>query len=225
MRPLPSPSISTTKRSDFLEDLTVIREDPQVKKLARARAADPDLAEDALQETFDAVARVKHPERINDLRKYFCKILIRNVYRLQRQLGAAAMDDAGDLVDACGRGLGGEALPPLFDEAVHTSMIARNWFERLAKQHVVLFGNVAGRSPDPRRYRDVIAAAAEGMLLATVAGDFRDVDLNFALRATYPEWFAERGVAISNIHQRLARGRADTCSLLQAVISRDELRS
>ena len=62
------------------------------------------------------------------------------------------------------------------------------------------------------------------MLLAIVTGDFREVDLNLALRAAYPEWFAER-CGVSNIHQRLARARADIRDLLKTVISLDELRS
>lgn len=200
-------------------------EDRQVKQLARARAADPDLAEDALQETFDAMARIKHAEYIEDLRKYFCKVLVRNVYRLQGQLGADVMGDPAGLADACGRRLGGGALPPLFDEAVHTDMLARKWLERLAKQRAARSGKVPGRSPEPGRYRDVIAATAEGMLLAIAAGDFRDVDLNLSLRAAYPEWFAERGVATANIHQRLARARADVSRLLRAVVRRCELES
>jgi DNA-directed RNA polymerase specialized sigma24 family protein len=221
---LPSPSISAAERSDYLDHLTLIREDPQVKKLARVRAGDPDMAEDALQETFYALARIRQPQHIDDLRKYFCKVLIHSVYRLRGQLGAVTVDDAGGLADASGRALGGEAPPPLLDEVVHTNMVARNWLERLAKQRAALTGSVPGRSPEPGRYRDVIMTTAEGMLLAIVAGDFREVDLNLALRAAYPEWFAERRVAMSNIHQRLTRARADIRNLLKTVISLDELR-
>lgn len=220
-----SPSISAADRSNYLDQLTLIREDPQVKKLARVRAGDPDMAEDALQETFYLLAKISQPQRIEDLRKYFCKVLIRSIYRLRGHLGAVAVDDAGALVDASGRGLGGEPSPPLFDEVTHTNMVARNWHDRLAKQRVGLTGSVPGRSPEPGRYRDVIMTTAEGMLLAIVTGDFREVDLNLALRAAYPEWFAERRVAMGNIHQRLTRARSDIRDLLKTVISLDELRS
>ena len=182
------------------------------------------MAEDALQETFYALARIRQPQHIDDLRKYFCKVLIHSVYRLRGQLGAVTVDDAGGLVDASGRGFGGEAPQPLLDEVVHTNMVARNWHERLAKHRAALTGSVPGRSPEPGRYRDVIMTTAEGMLLAIVIGDFREVDLNLALRAAYPEWFAERRVAMSNIHQRLTRARADIRDLLKTVISLDELR-
>lgn len=222
---MPSPSFSATERSDYLEHLTVIREDPQVKRLARARAADPGAAEDALQEAFYVMAKIKRPEYIDDLRKYFCKVLLRCIYQMSAQLGAVTVNDAGGLVDACGRGLGGEALPPQFDEAVHTDILTKSWLERLAKQRATLTDKVPGRSAKPGRYRDVIGTSTEGMLLAIATGDFRDVDLNLTLRAAYPEWFAERGVAISNIHQRLARARADIRDLLKSVISRDELDS
>jgi hypothetical protein len=220
---LPSPSFSAAERSVYLEHLTLIREDPQVKRLAHARAADLGMAEDALQEAFYVMAKIKRPECIDDLRKYFCKVLIRSLYQMHGQLGASAVDDAGGLVDACGRRLDGGALPPPFHESVHINMLARNWLECLAKQRAALTGNVPGRSPAPGRYRDVIVAAAEGMLLAITTGDFREVDLNLTLRAAYPEWFAERCVAISNIHQRLARARADVCRLLRALIRRGEL--
>lgn len=222
---MPSPANPTAGRADYLEQLTAIREDPQVKKLARARAADPDLADDALQETFDAVARIRHPEQIDDLRRYYCKVLIRNVYRLHAQLGADVVGDPERLADARARGLGGEALPPLFDETVHTDMLARSWLERFAKQRAVLARKVPGRSPKPGQYRDVIVTTAEGMLLAVATRDFRAVDLNLSLRAAYPGWFAERGSEIGNIHQRLARGRADVCRLLRTFIRRGELYS
>ena len=43
-------------QSDYLQQLVTIREDPQVKDLARRRAGDPDVAQDALQETYYAMA-------------------------------------------------------------------------------------------------------------------------------------------------------------------------
>jgi hypothetical protein len=210
-------------RSDYLERLAVIREDPLIKKLAHRKAGDPELAKDALQEAYYAMAKMD-PEQIEDLRKYFCTVVTHTAYRLRGQLRAAVVDDPAGLVDACGRKLGGESLPPTFDEAVHTNMVADNWRERLAMKHMALANNVPGRSPDPDRYRNAIATVSKEMLYAILAGDFRDADLNLALRAAYPGWFAGRSIGASNIHQRFTRARADIRDLLKTVISLDELR-
>ena len=120
-------------RSDYLEQLAVIREDPQVKNLAHRRAGDPELAKDALQEAYYAMAKMD-PEQIEDLRKYFCTVVTHTAYRLRGQLRAAVVEDPAGLVDASGRKLGGESLPPTFDEAVHTNMMGDNWRECLAMQ-------------------------------------------------------------------------------------------
>jgi DNA-directed RNA polymerase specialized sigma24 family protein len=208
-------------RSDYLERLAAIREDPQVKKHALRRAGDPELAKDTLQEAYYAMAKMD-PEQIEDLRKYFWTVVSHTAYHLRGQLRAAAVDDPAGLVDAGGRKLG-ESLPPAFDDAVHTSMVADNWRERLAMNYATLASDVPGRSPDPERYRSAVAAVSKEMLDAILGGDFRDADLNLVLRATYPEWFAQRCVAISNIHQRLARARGDIRKFLATVVSRDEL--
>jgi hypothetical protein len=221
---LPSSSMPDDSRSDYLERLAVIREDPQVKNLAHRRAGDPELAKDALQEAYYAMAKMD-PVQIEDLRKYFCTVVTHTAYRLRGQLRAAVVDDPAGLVDASGRKLGGESLPPTFDEAVHTNMMGDNWRECLAMNHVALTSNVPGRSPDSDKYRNVIATVSKEMLNAILTGDFREVDLNLALRAAYPEWFAERCVGVSNIYQRFARARADIRDLLKTVISLDELRS
>jgi DNA-directed RNA polymerase specialized sigma24 family protein len=220
---LPSLPNPAEPRRAYLEQLAKIREDPEVMRLAHRRAEDPELARDALQEAYYLMAKIDDPEQIEDLKKYFSKVVIRTVHRLRSQLKEAAVDDAGSLADACGRKLGGEPLSPPFDEAVRTNMLASNWRESLDMNRAALASDVPGRSPKPDRYRDDIATVARETLNAIVTGDFRDADINVALCAAYPEWFAERGVTISNIHQRLARGRVDVSSLLRAIITRDEL--
>jgi DNA-directed RNA polymerase specialized sigma24 family protein len=220
---LPSLSTPADPRRAYFERLAMVREDPEVKRLAHRRAEDPELAKDALQEAYYLMAKMDDPEQVEDLKKYFCKVVIRTVHRLRGQSKEAAVDDAASLADACGRKLGGEPLSPPFDEAVRTNMLASDWRESLDTNRAVLTGDVPGRSPEPDRYRDDIATVAEETLNAIVTGDYRDADLNVALRGAYPEWFAERGVAISNIHQRLARGRADVGTVLRAIITRDEL--
>ena len=219
------PSTTPAERQSYLQQLLAIWEDPQVKNLARAWARDSDLAEDALQETYYAMARVKNPELIEDARSYFCRVLMRTIGHLRGQLGAVLVDDFSGLADACQRKLGGGVLSPPFDELVNTKLLARNWLRCLASRGATLTQDVPGRSPDPDRYRLAVVTTAVWMLLAIVSGDFRPEDLNPTLRAAFREWFAGDGVATSNIQQRLSRGRADIGDLLKSVISLEELRS
>ena len=86
-------------RSEFLRQLLEIRQDPQVRSLARRRAVSLDLAEDALQEAYYAVAKVKNPGQISNLRAYFCRVLVRKADELRDEKGprsahACALDDA-----------------------------------------------------------------------------------------------------------------------------------
>lgn len=221
---MPGPS-TPAGRSDYFDQLTEIREDPQVKKLARTKTGAPDLAEDVLQEAYYAMATVEHPEQIEDLRKYFCTVVVRMAYRLRGQSRTVAVVDVGGLADTCGRKLGGEAPPPPFDETIITKLLAREWLRYLAAQGAALLREVPGRSAEPDRYRIVVVTTAVWLLRAIVTGDFRHEDLNLTLRTAFREWFAEDGVAASNIQQRLSRGRTDIGNLLQTAISRDELRS
>jgi hypothetical protein len=217
---LPSPSIPDDGWSDFLEQLTAIREDPKVKNLARSRAGDSELAEDALQEAYYAVARLKNPERIVDLRAYYYRVLMRNIHRLRSQLGAILIEDFGIVADTCQRKPGGEPPPPPFDEAVGSNLLIQGFLRYLALHRAALTRTVPGRSPDPARYRGVIVTVVERMLQASVAGGLSDAEQNLAFRTLYPQWFAEAAGAISNIHQRSSRARADVCRLLQAIVRR-----
>jgi DNA-directed RNA polymerase specialized sigma24 family protein len=203
--------------------LAAIREDPKVKNLARARAGDSELAEDALQETYYAVARLRNPERVLDLRAYYCRVLLRNIHRLRSQLGAILIDDFGIVADTCQRKPGGEPPPPPFDEEVGSQLMIQDLLRHLTLHRAALSCTVPGRSPDLARYREVIVTVAEHALRASVAGGLSDAEQNLAYRTLYPQWFAEAGVAISNIHQRFARARTDVYRLLQQIIKRREL--
>jgi hypothetical protein len=215
---LPSPSIPADGWSDFLEQLTAIREDPKVKSLARSRAGDFDLAEDAMQEAYYAMARLKNPEQIVDLRAYYCRVLLRNIHKLRSQLGAILIEDFGIVADTCQRKPGGEPPPPAFDEAVGSHLLIQGFLHYLAGHRTALSHTVPGRSRDPAHYREVIVTAVERVLHASVAGGLSDAEQNLTLRTLYPGWFAEAGVAISNIHQRFARARADACRLLEEIV-------
>ena len=64
-------------REAILQRLAEIREDPRMRSLAIRYAGHPDLADDALQSAYYAVARLKNLEQIQNLRAYFRKVLIR----------------------------------------------------------------------------------------------------------------------------------------------------
>jgi len=206
--------------TDLHRELLAIRNDPEVRSLARRRAGALDLAEDALQDAYCAVAGVKNPERIKDLRAYYCRVLINKVYDLRGQLGATLVEDFETLVETRPYRVGSSsARPRPFDEVV----LADTCLERFAAQRDNLRAAVAERSTDPDRYRDVIVTVAEQVLRAILDGDVSQADTNDALRAAYPEWFGEKGRANNNAHQRFSRARADVRDLLKAVVNRDEL--
>ena len=205
---------SPDERRDFLLRLLAVREDPQVVNFARWRAGDPDIAEDALQEAFYAIAKMKNPERISDLRPYFIRVLTHEIYRLLRQLkGTTLVDDFAGLADARQR----------FEAAVTRDLLTQMWRERFAAQRAHLVQAVPGRSRDQGRYRGLIVKVAEEVLMALVNGDVSHADADSVLCAAYPEWFADGGCTVDNAQQRLSRARADVNGVLRIVVSRTDL--
>ena len=79
------------------------------------------------------------------------------------------------------------------------------------------------RSDDPALYRAVIYTSAEGVLRDGINGEPSDADSNDAFRAAYPEFFASGDASANLCHQRFSRARSDVRTLLQSVVSRDEL--
>jgi DNA-directed RNA polymerase specialized sigma24 family protein len=220
------PVSSTTTpvgRQDYLKRLAAIREDPQVRRLARTRAADHELAEDALQQTYAAMARVTDPERIEDLRAYFCRVLIRAINSIRGQLGAILLDDFASVADARQGKAVSEAPQRPLDESVAANLVARGWLERFIAERESLAATVPPRSAEPGRYRNLIVSVAGEVLRSVVAGDVCDADGNPALRTAYPEWFAEEDAAAGNSHQRFSRARSDVRTLLRKIVSRDDL--
>lgn len=142
-------------RTDFLCELVAIREDPDVWRFALRRAGARDLAEDALESAYCAIARVRDPAAINDLRKYYCRTVTNEIYRLRGQLGASLVEDFEDVADTRQDRSGcGPVSPRPVDETVCTSVQGQAWRDRFAARRDQLRADVAGRSDDPERYRD-----------------------------------------------------------------------
>ena len=87
------PVATARQRLAALQHLTEIREDPRIKRLARRYAGDPALADDALQRTYYALAKLKNLEQITNLPAYFRKVLVRQVHRERGQLDATLVED------------------------------------------------------------------------------------------------------------------------------------
>jgi len=204
------------------QQLAEIREDPRTKRLARRYAGDPALADDALQRTYYALARLKNLEQIANLPAYFRTVLAREVYRERGQLGAVLIEDFTRVVEAR-QDAGGPVSPPAIEDAVGFSLQARSWLERFAHERDDLLTGIPARSDEPDRYRAVVCDAAGRVLRDGINGEPSEADTNPALRAAYPEYFTQPDVSPNTLHQRFRRARADLRSLLQAVVSRDEL--
>jgi DNA-directed RNA polymerase specialized sigma24 family protein len=203
-------------RRDFLLRLLAIREDPQVINIARWRAGDPDIAEDVLQEAFYAIAKMKDPEKIGNLRAYFIQVLTHEIYHLRGQLKAATLvDDLTGQADA----------RPAFVDAVIRELLTQKWRERFAARRAHLIQAVPGHSRDQGRYRNVIVTVAEEVLIALVNREVSNADKDSLLCAAYPEWFADRRCSVDNAQQRLSRARADINSVLRIVVDRTDLHS
>jgi len=205
------------------QQLAEILEDPQIRDLA-LRYAGPALADDALQSTYYAMARLEHLGQIQNLRAYVCKVLIREIHRERGQLGAIVIDDFARIADEHQDAAGCHpAASPSVEDAVCTSAQAEAWLERFAAQRDHLRAGVPARSDDPDRYRAVICDAAGQVLCDGINGESSDADSNGAFHAAYSEYFDQPDAAPNTLHQRFCRARTDVRALLQAVVRRDEL--
>lgn len=215
--------LTTSGSPDFHHELQAICSDPKVRSLARRRARNPDLAEDALQEAYYLVAR-KDPADIRDLRAYLCQVLIREVNHLRGHSKATLVDDFESLADA--RQGRPSVHPPVsrpVADTVCTHLLTQAWLQTFATRREELTASVPGRSPGSDRYRDVIVTAAEHVLLGIIAGASSNADCNAALSTAYPEWFGEPGCAENTRDQRFRRARVDVRALLRIIINRDDL--
>jgi len=211
---------------DLQRRLLEVRHDPQVIGLARRWAGAPDLAEDALQIAYYNVATARHPQRIDNLRAYFVRVLRNEIAALHAQgrkatplpkLGAA-LEAGQHATVVCG-----SARSRSLDDLVRTSLLARSVRTRLAARRISLLLAIPARSGDLRRYRAVIYASAEQVLVDSLNGEASDADSNDAFRAAYPGYFAQPDASANLLYQRFRRAREDVRALLQAVVDHDEL--
>ena len=199
--------------SDFQQELLALRQDPQVKRLAWKLVGDLDLVADLNQTVCCKLAGLKHPERIENLRGYYFRVLRNEATKLYTLRQETSLEDP-DSIPA-------PAQP--IDDKVCDSLYHHTWLQRLRVRREVLLAAIPARSEDPSRYRIVIYHAAEQVLLDGLRGEASDADSNEAFRAAYPENFAQPGAAANLLHQRFRRAREDVKALLQAVVPRDEL--
>lgn len=203
----------------FPSELLAIWQDPEVRRLAERRAGDPDLAQDALMAAVVAIARMGDLARIENLKAYFCRVLINEIYHLRGQLAAARPCDPATLAAMSD---GGKSAPSSADEAL-TRLIVLASLERLRDQRVRLRATVPSRSREPGRYRDLIVRTAGHILRTALDGNISWADCNETLQAAIPDWFGRPGSAGNTSHQHLSRARRDVQDLLKAIISPDEL--
>jgi Sigma-70 region 2 len=186
--------------------------DPRIRGLAKRWAGNAETAEDALQSTYYAIARLPHLAEIENLRGYFVRVLRRMVYRELGQLNAVLADDFTRMAEE-------RQSTPSFEDDVCTSLQGRAQYERFCVERDDLALRVSARSSDPGRYRSVIGDAVEQILRAGIRGEPSEADLAPALRAAYPEYFAQPGASANTCDQRCHRARKDVRKLLTAVVS------
>jgi len=207
----------------YLDDLAELVEDAAVRKLALRRAGSRELAEDALQETFRAVAQTRHPEAIEDLRAFFCKSLINTINRQFSLSAPIPAEDIGAVVDSRQNLSSSDmsALASVVNEA-HLRILAEAALKRLERDRAELMAMIPARSGDPRRYQSTILAAATKILRLTFEGPVTMADWNAILGSEYPQWYDVR-LPHDALYQRFSRARADIRALLKDIFPRDWL--
>lgn len=209
----------------FLADVAEVAKHPEILKLALRRAGNPVLAEDALQQTFWTVTQTQHPERITDLRAYFCRALINEINRQLSHPAPLSVEDIGAAADLdAEHGPSPRTSPPLSVESQAAERIlAEKLLDHLDRHRDQLKARVPARSSDPMCYQAAVVLAARMLLCLFFQGEVTQADWNAVLKSTYPLWFDQLGPDDNASHQRLSRGRRDMKALLQTIAPRDEL--
>jgi DNA-directed RNA polymerase specialized sigma24 family protein len=207
----------------FREDVARIAQEAVIRGLAIRRAGSRELAEDAIQMTWWNVARVKDPERIDDLHAFFCKSLLHEIHHQRTRPTPIPVEDIVATTERESASPPGDNPPASVENRVAFRLLAETLLHRLERDHDQLMASVPGRSPDHRRYRTAIVAAAKTILLFLLEGAVTSADWNAALQAEYPQWCSEPGLTRATTDQRLSRARRDVRLLLQKILSRHEL--
>lgn len=210
------PGESAGSASVFPSDLARVAVDPLVRQLAMRRAGSRELAEDALQETYSVVARVKNPEDIRDLRAFFCRSLIREIDHQRARSTSIPVGDIEDVSEAVELGRGHVQSDSL-ENMASVRILADALLTRFERDRDQLMASVPGRSNDHRRYRMAIVEAAKKILLLLLEGHVSSADWNAILKSEYPQWCNEPGLTRNGFDQRISRSRRDVQDLLRQV--------
>lgn len=210
----------------FHDDLAKLVADPAIRALAIRRARSRELAEDALHDTFYAVAKTGNPEAIEDLRAFFCKSLIRTINRRFSLSEPIPTEDISATADGFQDfSPSGISSPAAVEDEAQLHILAEAVLTRLDRERAELMAMVPARSDDPHRYRSTIVDAAGTILRLLLRGPVTTADWNAVLGAEYLQWCNDSGLARDALYQRLSRARADVQALLQAILPRDWLTS
>ena len=213
----------------FHEDLVTIVKDAEMLRLAIRRAGSRELAEDAMQETVRALGERKSLDAIENLRGFFYVALI---HEIDHQLGRPSALPVGDVREIGDRRphltSPAGALPPVVAETdAHLRILAEVVLARLEREGACNgpAALIPSRSRDPSLYRLAIARSAKLILVLLLEGCVTAMDCNDILKAAYPQWCDEPGLARDARDQRLSRARRDVQHLLRSLLSRDQLAS
>jgi DNA-directed RNA polymerase specialized sigma24 family protein len=215
---------------DIYDDLADIAADQEMYRRAVRRAGSRELAEDALQETVRAIAGRKSLEAIENLAGFFYVSLIREIdHQLGRPTAIPVGGDIGLISDQAQVRTSPAAAPvsaSVEDEA-HLRVVAETVLNRFERERTrnQLLDLVPARSEDPRRYRNAVASAAKAIFELLLDGYVTTADWNAILKAAYPAWCDEPGLARAAVDQRLSRARHDVQALFQSILTRDQLAS
>lgn len=209
----------------FHEELARIATDPDMFRRALRRARSRELAEDALQETARAIAERRNPTAIENLPGFFYVSLIREIDHQLGRPAAIPTEDIGATSDRCqgSESLAQASVEGEMDLRILAETVLSRFERGQARDHLMTL--IPARSDDPRRYRTAIVGATKVIFVLLLDGYVTAADWNAILKAAYPQWCDEPGLARAAIDQRLSRARRDVQSLLRSVLSRDQLAS